>query len=384
MTDVLIVDAVRTPTGKRNGGLSNVHPVDLAATSLAALMRRVSIDPSLVDDVVFGCVDQFGAQSMNIARNAWLSAGFDQSVPGVTIERQCGSSQQAISFASQAIRSGDADCIVAGGVEVMSAVPIMSALFEGEKAGTGHAWKGEGWRRRFGSEEITQFRGAELIAERWGIERRRLEDFAVRSHQRAFAAWEAGRFNREVEPVASVVRDEGIRPDTSVEVLEGLRPIRPGGRLTAGTSSQISDAAAAVLVASDSFVKRHHLDAMAKVHTCVVVGSDPIEMLSGPIPATQKLLSRSGVRLDEVGLFECNEAFASVVLAWQDSLGIDADRVNVNGGAISLGHPLGATGARIATSLVHEMVRSNTRYGVQTMCEGAGMANATLYELLAS
>jgi acetyl-CoA C-acetyltransferase len=346
-------------------------------------MRRVSIDPSLVDDVIFGCVDQFGAQSMNIARNAWLSAGFDQSVPGVTIERQCGSSQQAISFASQVIRSGDADCIVAGGVEVMSTVPIMSALFQGEKAGTGHAWKGEGWRRRFGSEEITQFRGAELIAERWGLERRRLEDFAVSSHQRAFAAWEAGRFDREVEPVEGVVRDEGIRPDTSVKVLEGLKPIRPDGRLTAGTSSQISDAAAAVLVASDSFVRRHHLDAMVKVHTCVVVGSDPIEMLSGPIPATQKLLSRSGVQLDEVGLFECNEAFASVVLAWQDSLGIDADRVNVNGGAISLGHPLGATGARIATSLVHEMVRSSTRYGVQTMCEGAGMANATLYELVA-
>lgn len=381
MVEALVVDAVRSPTGKRNGGLGGVHPVDLAASVITALFDRTSVEPTLVDDVVFGCVDQLGAQSMNIARNAWLSTGFSDTVPGVTIERQCGSSQQAISFASQAIRSGDADCIVAGGVEVMSVVPIMAALFEGEKIGMGHAWKGEGWLKRFGDEEVTQFRGAELIAQRWGIERETLDSFALLSHTRAFAAWEAGRFDDQVIPVAGVTRDEGIRAESSLEALGNLKPLREGGLITAGTSSQISDAASAVLVVSDSFAKQHGLQAMTRIRTCVAVGSDPIEMLSGPIPATRKALQLSGLGIDDIGLFECNEAFASVVLAWQDTFGIDMARLNVNGGAIALGHPLGATGARLATTLVHEMVRSGTRYGLQTMCEGAGMANATIYEL---
>lgn len=381
MTEAFIVSAVRSPTGKRNGGLSKVHPVDLAAYVIRELLERARLDPSLVDDVILGCVDQFGAQSMNIARNAWLSAGFDDTVPGVTVERQCGSSQQAISFASQVIRAGDADCIVAGGVEVMSSVPIMSALFEGDKAGAGNCWAGKEWKARFGSEEISQYRGAELIAERWGLSREQLDLLALTSHRRAQAAWDSGRFDSEVVAVAGVQRDEGIRPDTSLEVLAGLKPIRAGGLLTAGTSSQISDGAAALLIASDAFVEKMRLNPMVRVNTCVVVGSDPVEMLSGPIPATRKALARSGLSIDDIGLFECNEAFASVVLAFQDHLKIDSERLNVNGSGMSLGHPLGATGARIATTLVHEMVRTGTSYGLQTMCEGAGMANATIFKL---
>ncbi len=381
MSEAYVVAALRTPTGKRNGGLSKIHPVDLAAHVIRELVTRTKVNPALVDDVILGCVDQFGAQSMNIARNAWLSAGFPETVPGVTVERQCGSSQQALSFASQVIRAGDADCIVAGGVEVMSSVPMMSALYEGEKAGAGNCWTGQKWKARFAGEEVSQFCGAELIAERWNLSREMLEELAVSSHQRAHAAWNEGRFDREVVPVAGVTRDEGIRASTTMEALAGLKTLREGGRITAGTASQISDGAAALLLASERFVRQHGLAPIARVGTCVIVGSDPIEMLTGPIPATRKALARSGLEIGDIGLFECNEAFASVVLAWHRTLGIDLDRVNVNGSGLSLGHPLGATGARIATTLLHEMVRTRTRYGLQTMCEGAGMANATIFEL---
>lgn len=381
MNEAYVVDAVRTPTGKRNGGLAQVHPVDLAAHVIRELLSRTALEPALVDDVIFGCVDQLGAQSMNIARNAWLSAGFPESVPGVTVERQCGSSQQALAFAAQVIRAGDADCMVAGGVEVMSSVPMMSALYEGERAGAGNCWGGRGWKERFDGQEVSQFCGAELIAERWNLDREALEAVAVSSHQRAHAAWSEGRFDREVVPIAGVVRDEGIRPATSMQALAGLKPLREGGRITAGTASQISDGAAALLLASERFVAQHALKPLARVANCVTVGSDPVEMLTGPIPATRKSLARCGLKLEDIGLFECNEAFASVVLAWQKTLGIDPARVNVNGSGLSLGHPLGATGARIATTLVHEMARSGARFGLQTMCEGAGMANAIIFEI---
>jgi acetyl-CoA C-acetyltransferase len=380
--EAFIVDAVRTPIGKFRGALSGWHPVDLAAHTLTALVGRTGIDPGVIDDVIMGCVDQIGAQAMNIARNAWLSTGYPQGVPGVTVDRQCGSSHQALSFASQAIKAGDADLVIACGVEAMSRVPMLSAIYEGERAGYGHPWNGEGWRARFADEEVSQFRGAELIADRWSLSRERLEEYAVRSHALAGAAWDGGLFDAEVVPTGDLGRDEGIRPGTSLENLATLQPLREGGRLTAGTSSQLSDASAAVLVASERAVEEYGLTPLVRVRSSVVVGSDPIEMLSGPIPATRKVLERSGLSVSDVGLFEINEAFAPVVLAWEDDLKVDADRVNVKGGAIAIGHPLGATGARIAATLVHEMVRTGTELGLQTICEGAGTANATIFELV--
>jgi acetyl-CoA C-acetyltransferase len=382
VTEAFIVDAVRTPIGKRRGTLSELHPVDLAAHAITALLERVPVDPAEVEDVILGCVDQIGAQAMNIARNAWLSTGYSETVPGVTVDRQCGSSQQAISFAAQVIKAGDADLVVAGGVEVMSSVPMLSAIYEGEKAGYGNPWEGAGWTKRFEGQEVSQFHGAELIAKRWNLSRERLDEYAVRSHRRAAAAWESGHFAAEVVPVGGLDCDEGIRPDSSTEALAGLQPIRPGGRVTAGSASQISDASAALLVASEAAVDRLGLTPLARVRSAVVVGSDPIEMLSGPIPATRRALERSGLSLDEIGLFEINEAFAPVVLAWQDELGIDPDLVNTKGGAIALGHPLGASGARITATLLHEMIRTGTRRGLQTICEGAGTANATIFELV--
>lgn len=382
MTNAYVVDAVRTPIGKRKGSLSHLHAVDLAALSLIGIVERVGVDPTVVDDVMLGCVDQLGAQAMNIARNAWLSTGYSETVPGVTVDRQCGSSQQAISFASQAIRAGDADVVIAGGVEVMSQVPLLSAIHEGEKAGYGNPWQGERWTKRFAGEEVSQFYGAELIASRWKLSREDLDAYSADSHTKAQAAWDAGRFDDEVLPIDGLRRDEGIRPGTTVETLAGLNTLREGGVITAGNASQISDASSAVLLASDRAVERYGWTPMARVHTAVVVGSDPIEMLSGPIPATRKALERSGLSLEDIGLFEINEAFAPVVLAWQKELGVDPGLVNVNGGAIAIGHPLGATGTRIAATLLHEMKRRGVRYGLQTICEGAGTANATIYELV--
>ncbi|MFE7160705.1 acetyl-CoA C-acetyltransferase [Streptomyces sp. NPDC057636] len=380
MSEAFIVGAVRTPVGRRKGTLSGVHPADLGAHVLRALLERTGVDPEAVDDVYFGCVSQIGAQSGNIARTAWLSAGLPQHVPGTTIDRQCGSSQQAVHFAAQAVGSGAADLVVAGGVEVMSLVPIASPMYLGEQAGLGSPFAGEGWRENFGKQEVSQFRGAELIAEKWGITREDMERFALGSHQRALASQAAGDFDDEIVPAFGLTADEGPRADTTLEKMAGLKPLTEEGRLTAAVSSQISDGAAALLIASEEAVRRHGLTPLARVHSMAVVGSDPIHMLTGPVPATEKVLDRAGLTIDRIDLVEINEAFASVVLAWQKEIGAPHELVNAFGGAIALGHPLGATGARLMTTLVHQLRRTGGRYGLQTMCEGGGMANATVLE----
>ncbi|MER5177327.1 acetyl-CoA C-acetyltransferase [Streptomyces sp. NPDC002896] len=382
MSEAFIVGAVRTPVGRRKGALSGVHPADLGGHVLRALLERTGVDPGAVDDVFFGCVGQIGAQTGNIARTAWLSAGLPQHVPGTTIDRQCGSSQQAVHFAAQAVGSGAADLVVAGGVEVMSLVPIASPMFVGEQAGLGSPYAGDGWREHFGDQEVSQFRGAELIAEKWGISRADMEQFALTSHQRALAAQAGGAFDEEIVPAFGLTADEGPRADTTLEKMAGLKTLTEDGRLTAAVSSQISDGAAALLIASEDAVRRHGLTPLARVHTMAVVGSDPILMLTGPIPATEKVLDKAGLSIDDIDLVEINEAFASVVLAWQKEIEVAPERVNAFGGAIALGHPLGATGARLMTTLVHQLRRTGGRYGLQTMCEGGGMANATVVETL--
>jgi acetyl-CoA C-acetyltransferase len=382
VADAFIVEAVRTPTGRKGGGLAQVHPADLGAFVLRALLERAQLEPELVDDVIFGCVDQVGAQSLNLARQAWLTAGLPESVPGTTLDRQCGSSQQAAHFAAQGVMSGAYDLVVAGGVENMSLVPIGASAFVGVQAGLGSPFEAEGWLARYGEQEISQFRGAELIAEEWGLSREELEAYALESHRRATAAWEEGRFDREVVPYDGVARDEGFRPDASLESMAAL-PLLPGGRvLTAALASQIADGAAALLIASEDAVRRHGLTPRARFHTLAVAGSDPVKMLTGPIPATRKALERGGLAIEDVDVFEVNEAFAPVPLAWARETGAPLERTNVNGGAIALGHPLGATGAKLMTTLLHELERTGGRYGLQTMCEGGGMANATILERL--
>lgn len=382
MTEAFIVGAVRTPVGKRGGGLSAVHPADLGAHVLKALAERTGVDPAEIDDVLWGCVGQMGPQASNIGRVTVLSAGYPESVPATTIDRQCGSSQQAIHFAAQAVISGTQDLVIAGGVEVMSQVPIASPTTIGLEHGMAHPRGGQGWADRYGDQEISQFRGAELIAERWGLTREAMEQYALDSHARAIAATEQGLFDDEIAPYGDLVHDEGPRAGTTAEKLASLPPLREGGRLTAALASQVSDGSAAVLVASSDAVRRHGLTPIAKVHTMAVTGSDPVLMLTGPIPATEMLLKRSGVGLQDIGAFEVNEALASIPMAWLKELGADPEKTNPQGGAIALGHPLGGTGARLATTLLHRMRREGLRYGLQTMCEGGGMANATLFELV--
>ena len=380
--EAYIVDAVRTPVGKRGGGLSGVHPADLAAHVLNGLVERTGIDPAAVDDVILGCVDALGPQAGDIARTAWLAAGLPEEVPGVTVDRQCGSSQQAVHFAAQAVLSGTADLVVAGGVQSMSMIPIGYAMTAGQALGFDDPFFGSvGWQRRYGDQEISQFRGAELIAEKWGLSRERMEAFALTSHERAGRAVEEGRFDREILPYAQVSRDEGVRHSTA-EQLAGLRPLTPGGRLTAALASQLSDAASGLLIASERGLRDHRLTPRARIHHLSARGGDPVLMLSAPIPATEHALRRTGMSLADIDLIEINEAFASVVLAWADEVGADLDRVNVNGGAIALGHPLGATGTRLMTTLLHELERTGGRYGLQTMCEGGGQANVTIIERL--
>jgi acetyl-CoA C-acetyltransferase len=378
-----LVDAVRTPVGRRGGGLATAHPADLGAHVLRALVERTGVDPAAVDDVVLGCVDALGPQAGDIARTAWLAAGLPDEVPGVTVDRQCGSSQQAVHFAAQAVLSGTADLVVAGGVQNMSMIPIGYAMTAAQPLGLGDPFSGSaGWRERYGDQEISQFRGAELIAERWGISRERMEEFALASHARAVTAIDEGRFDREILPYGGVTTDEGPRRDTSAERMAGLKPLREGGRLTAALASQISDGASAVLVASETAVRVHGLTPRARVHHLSARGGDPVLMLSAPIPATAYALKRAGMSLDDIDLVEINEAFASVVLAWADETGADLATVNVNGGAIALGHPLGATGTRLMTTLLCELERTGGRYGLQTMCEGGGQANVTIIERL--
>ncbi|MEU3242257.1 MULTISPECIES: acetyl-CoA C-acetyltransferase [unclassified Streptomyces] len=385
MAEAYIVEAVRTPVGRRGGGLSAVHPADLGAHVLRALVERSGVDPAAVEDVVLGCLDAVGPQAGDIARTSWLAAGLPEEVPGVTVDRQCGSSQQAVHFAAQAVLSGTQDLVVAGGVQNMSMIPIAFAsrraaeplgLTEGPFAGS------EGWRARYGDRPVNQFHGAELIAAKWGITRRDQEEFALRSHRRAVRALDEGRFARETVPYGEVTADEGPRRDTSPEKMAALAPVVEGGTVTAACSSQVSDGAAAMLLASERAVREHGLTPRARVHHLSVRGEDPIRMLSAPIPATAYALKKTGMSLGDIDLVEINEAFAPVVLAWLKETGADPGKVNVNGGAIALGHPLGATGVRLMATLLHELERTGGRFGLQTMCEGGGQANVTIIERL--
>ncbi len=381
MAEAYIVGAVRTPVGKRNGGLSAVHPADMAAHVLTELIARTAADPSAIDDVIMGCVSQIGPQSVDIARTAWLSAGLPENVPGVTIDRQCGSSQQAVHFAAQAVLSGTQDLVVAAGVESMSMVPMGSTVALPFEKGMAPPF-GQGWRDRYGDQEISQFRGAQLICEKWGLKRLQLEEFSLESHARAVNAIDEGRFDREITPVDGVTTDEGPRRDTTLEKMAELKPLREGWELTAATASQISDGAAAVLIASEAAVQRYGFTPRARIHALTVVGADPVFMLTGPIPATEQALARGQLAIDDIDVFEVNEAFAPVLLAWSADTGASLEKTNPNGGAIALGHPLGATGAILMTKLLHELERIQGRYGLQTMCEGGGQANATIIERL--
>ncbi len=382
MTEAFIIDTVRTPVGRRGGSLSQVHPADLGAHVLQELLARTGVDPAAVEDVVFGCLDAIGPQAGDIARTCWLAAGLPEEVPGTTVDRQCGSSQQAVHFAAQGVMSGTQDLVVAGGVQNMSMIPISSAMTVAEQFGfTDPFSTSEGWVARYGTQEVSQFRGAELIAEKWGITRDDMEQFAVQSHERALRAQAEGRFEAEIVPFGDATRDEGPR-EPNWEKIRSLKPLVEGGRVTAAVSSQISDASAAMLIASERAVAEHGLTPRARIHHLSVRGADPIFMLSAPIPATAYALEKSGMRLDDIDLVEINEAFASVVLAWQRETGADPDKVNVNGGAIALGHPLGATGVRLMTTLLNELERTRGRYGMQTMCEGGGQANVTIIERL--
>jgi acetyl-CoA C-acetyltransferase len=382
MNEAYIIDAVRSPVGKRNGGLAKVHPADLGAHSIRALFDRVDVDPAAVDDVVFGCVDTIGPQAGDIARTCWLVAGLPDEVPGTTVDRQCGSSQQAVHFAAQGVMSGTADLIVAGGVQNMSSIPISAAMLAGEQYGFANPFRGSpGWEARYGTQEVSQFHSAEMIAEKWNISRDDMEAYAIESHERALRARAEGRFDKEIVPLADATVDEGPR-EPNLEKIRSLPTLVEGGRLTAAMASQLSDASAAMLIASAAAVRTHGLIPRARIHHLSVRGADPIWMLTAPIPATAHALAKTGMGLDDIDLVEINEAFASVVIAWQKETGADPAKVNVNGGAIALGHPLGATGARLMTTLLHELERTGGRYGLQTMCEGGGQANVTIIERL--
>ena len=376
MRDAVIVGAVRTPVGRRGGGLAGVHPVDLSAHVLRSLAARADLDPAHVEDVIWGCVSQVGEQSWNVGRNAVLAAGWPESVPGTTLDRQCGSSQQALHFAAATVLSGQADLIVAGGVESMTRVPMGSSAM-------GQDPFGSSVKERFGVDEFSQGVGAEMMAARWGFTRGQLDEYSLGSHAKAAAAQDAGEFEEEIAPVADAKRDEGIRRDTTLEKLGALKtPFKTDGVVTAGSASQISDGAAALAVTTSRWAAAHGLRPLARVHTAVVVADDPVIMLTAPIPATAKALAKAGLKIDEIGVYEVNEAFAPVPLAWLAETGADPSRLNPRGGAIALGHPLGGSGARIMTTMLHYMRQHDIRYGLQTMCEGGGMANATVVELL--
>ena len=381
--EAYIIGAVRTPTGKKKGALGAIHAADLGAHAIRALIERTGIDPNHVDDVIFGCVDQIGAQAGDIARTCWLAAGLPDHVPGTTVDRQCGSSQQAVHFAAQAVMSGTQDLVVAGGVQTMNQIPISAAMVAGQAYGQPDPFSGSrGWRERYGTQEVSQFRAAEMIAEKWDISRRDMEEFALESNRRALAALERGAFARETAPLNGLTADETPRVGTTLEKMAQLQPLAPGGRITAAVASQIADGAAALLIASWDAVRRYGLKPRARIHHMSVRGADPVWMLTAPIPATQHALNKAGMSLDDIDLIEINEAFASVVLAWQRELNVDLERVNVNGGAIALGHPLGASGAKLMTTLLHELEHRGVRFGLQTMCEGGGQANVTIIERL--
>ncbi|MBT4381595.1 MAG: acetyl-CoA C-acetyltransferase [Gammaproteobacteria bacterium] len=383
MAEAYIIDALRTPTGRRKGGLSEMHPADLGGHVLKELVDRNDVPGDDYEDVIFGSVDTIGPLAGDIARTCWLSAGLPLHVPGVTIDRQCGSSQQSVHFAAQAVMSGTADVVVAGGVQVMSQIPISAAMLAGQAYGFGDPFTGSiGWVKRFGDGLVTQFNAAEMIAEKWGLSRQDLEQFALNSNERAFRAIDEGRFDREITPVNGVTMDETPRRGTTLDAMAGLQPLQEGGRITAAVSSQTCDAASAMLICSEEAVKRYDLKPRARIHHISVLADDPIWMLTAPMPATKRAMEKTGMNIADIDLVEINEAFAPVVMAWLADTGYDYEKTNVNGGAIALGHPLGATGTKLMTTLLHELERTGGRWGLQTMCEGGGQANVTIIERL--
>ena len=383
MPEAYIIDALRTPTGRRRGGLAEMHPADLGASVLKALVQRNEVPGDDYDDVVFGCVDTIGPLAGDIARTCWLTAALPLHVPGVTIDRQCGSSQQAVHFAAQAVMSGTMDVVVAGGVQAMSQIPISAAMLAGQEYGFGDPFTGSSaWVERFGDGLVTQFNSAQMIADKWGLSREDLERFALQSNERAFRAMDEGRFEREIIPVNGVTMDETPRRGTSLEAMAELKPLQEGGKITAAVSSQTCDAASAMLICSERAVQRYDLSPRARVHHMSVLADDPIWMLTAPMPATKRAMQKTRMRIEDIDLVEINEAFAPVVMAWLADTGYDHAKTNVNGGAIALGHPLGATGTKLMTTLLHELERTGGRYGLQTMCEGGGQANVTIIERL--
>ena len=380
-----IVSAVRTPGGKKNGSLSDWHPADMGAAVLDELVKQTGVDPKDIDDVIFGCVDQVGAQAGNLARNAVLASSLPESVPGTTIDRQCGSSQQALHFAAQAVMSGTQDIVIAGGVEVMSIVPIGASITDGMKAEHGFPFNAKGIEKRYPGIFFSQFTGAELVADKWNLSRSDLDSFALESHIKAANASKADLFNSEILPLegnngSMVISDEGIRYDASIEGLSGLNPVIEGGVITAGNASQITDGASAIMICNDEGLKKIKTNPRALIKTITVVGDDPVFMLTGPIPASKLALKKSNLNIDEIDLYEVNEAFAPVPMAWAIELNADKNKLNVNGGAIALGHPLGATGTKLMTTMLHELERRKGRYALQAICEGGGTANATIIE----
>jgi acetyl-CoA C-acetyltransferase len=383
MPEAYIIDAVRTPIGRKKGSLAEMHPADLGAHPIRELVKRTGIDPARVDDVVWGCTETIGGQAGDIGRTAWLVAGMPEEVPGVTIDRQCGSSQQAVHFAAQGVMSGTQDLVIAGGSQAMNRIPIMAAMTAGREYGFDSPFIGsKGWDARYGDEEVDQIRSAEMIAAKWNLSREAMEAFSLASHQRAQAAQDKGWFDNEIAPIGDFARDETIRPNSTLEGMAALKPVREGGMVTAGVASQNCDGAAALLIAGEQAVREFGLKPRARIHHLSVRGANPVWMLTGPIPATQYALKKAGMAVSDIDLFECNEAFASIPMAWMQELGIPHEKVNVQGGAIALGHPIGATGARLMTTLLNALERTGGRYGLQTMCEGGGQANVTIIERL--
>jgi acetyl-CoA C-acetyltransferase len=381
--EAYIIDAVRTPTGRRKGGLAHIHGADLGAHVLKEIVARNPIPDADYDDVVFGCVDTIGSLAGDIARTCWLAAGLDEGVPGVTVDRQCGSSQQAVHFAAQAIMAGVNDVVVAGGVQTMTQIPISSAMLAGQQFGFETPFIGsKGWMERYKNGAFSQFESAEMIAQKWGISRTDMEAYALESHRRAAQAIDEGRFDREIVPLDGVTMDETVRRETTLEQMASLQPLTEGGLIHAGVSSQTCDAASAILLASEDAVRRYNLKPRARIHHLSVRAADPIWMLTAPMPATEYAMKKTGMSLKDIDLVEINEAFASVAMAWLKEMDFDHAKTNVNGGAIALGHPLGATGTKLMTTLLHELERTGGRYGLQTMCEGGGQANVTIIEKL--
>ena len=383
MAEAYIVDAVRTPIGRKKGSLAHLHPADLGAHPIKALVERTGIDAGAVEDVVWGCCDTIGPQAGDIGRTVWLVAGLPQHVPGTTVDRQCGSSQQALHFAAQGVMSGTQDLVVAGGSQAMNAIPISAAMYAGQPYGFDNPFNtSKGWVERYGDGILNQINSAEMIADKWELSRAEMEAFSLASHQRAQAATDNGWFAKEIVGLEGLDKDETIRSGTTLEGLAGLNPVQEGGKITAGVASQNCDGAAAMLIASEQAVKDHGLTPRARIHHLSVRADDPVWMLTAPIPATQYALKKAGMSVNDIDLFECNEAFASVPLAWMKELGIPHEKVTIHGGGIALGHPLGGTGARLMTTLLNALERTGGRYGLQTMCEGGGQANVTIIERL--